>query len=99
VTHQVRILHRAEADLREIRDYIARDDPSAAGRLFDKLLDAVAALAMSAERGARPRDDRLRRLDYRYLVVDPYIVFYKVAARTVLVYRVLHGHRAYGGLL
>ncbi len=99
MTLQVRVLRRAEADLREICNYIACDNPSAAGRQFEKFLDAIAALATSAERGARPRDDRLRRLEYRYLMVEPYLVLYKVTTRTMVVYRVLHGHRAYAGVL
>jgi len=31
------------------------------------------------ERGARPRELRLRRLGYRFLVEGRYLVFYKIA--------------------
>ncbi|MEP6890052.1 MAG: type II toxin-antitoxin system RelE/ParE family toxin, partial [Nitrospirota bacterium] len=30
---------------------------------------------------------------YRVLVVDNYLVFYKVKGKTILVYRILHGAR------
>ena len=61
--------------------------------------DAVDSLARFALRGAVPRDDRLRDLGFRFLVVTPHLVFYKVLAREARVYRVLHGQRAYEEIL
>jgi plasmid stabilization system protein ParE len=50
-------------------------------------------------RGAIPRDARLARTGYRFLEHSPYLVFYKVRGRAVVVCRVLHGRRAWWTLL
>jgi toxin ParE1/3/4 len=92
-------LRRAVSDLEEIGRYIERDRPAAAERLLTRLLDVVASLAENPERGARPRDERLHRLGFRFVIVAPYLLLYKVGPRTVRVYRVVHGHRRYQGLL
>ena len=95
----VRILRRAQDDLVEINRYIQRDRPGAAGRFTEKLLDSIESLEINPERGARPRDQRLRELGYRVLVQGEYLVFYKVLPRQVRVYRVLHGRRRYSDLV
>lgn len=95
----VRILRRAVRDLEEINAYLRHKAPSGAGDLLDDLLDAIESLGDFASRGATPRDDRLRGQGFRFLVQRPYLVFYKVRGRTVRVYRVLHGRRAWAALL
>lgn len=95
----VRLLRRAVSDLEEISRYIERDRPAAAERLLTRLLDVVASLADNPERGARARDERLHRLGFRFVIVAPYLVLYKVGPRMVRIYRVVHGHRRYQGLL
>lgn len=101
MTFRVRTLKRATNDVLEIRDYVRRDAPETADRVVDQVFDAIASLERFPERGARPRDERLRRLRFRFLVCNPYLVFYKVDAsrRLVRVYRVLHARRAYDGVL
>lgn len=95
----VRVLRRAQHDLQQIYDYVAREVPQRADTLVDRLLDAIESLEDFAERGAIPRDEALRRRGYRYLVHEPYLVFYKVMKRQVRVYRVVHGKRALRDLL
>jgi len=41
----------------------------------------------------------LARLDYRVVVVDNYLIFYKISGKTVLVYRIIHGAQDIPGLL
>jgi toxin ParE1/3/4 len=96
---RVRLLRRAVHDLDEIRRYVERDRPATARRLVTQILDVVDSLGRNAERGARPRDERLRGLGYRFVVVEPYLIFFKVRGATVQVHRVLHGHRRYRALL
>jgi toxin ParE1/3/4 len=86
-------------DLEEIHRYVERDRPGAADRLVARLLDAAESLGRASERGARPRDERLAGLGYRFVVVRPYLIFFKVRGATVQVQRVLHGHRRYRALL
>ncbi|TMA99292.1 MAG: hypothetical protein E6J70_13185 [Deltaproteobacteria bacterium] len=82
----VRVLRRAQLDLLEIQAYLLRDDPAE-------------RLATFSSRGARPRDERLRKAGYRYVVRGQYLIFYKVLRSYVRVYRVLHGRRMYRDLL
>ena len=95
----VRVLRRAEQDLREAREYIAIDRPDSASRVIDCILDAIERLGRFPHGGPVPRDGRLKRLGYRYLSVDDYLVFYKVIPRWVRIYRVLHAKRAYWRIL
>lgn len=95
----VRVLRRAVADLEEIQRYLERDRPDAARRQLERLLDTVDSLAEQAERGAQPRDERLKRLGYRFLVRDAYLIFYKIGRTAVRVHRVLHGRRRYASIL
>ena len=95
----VRVLQRALRDLEEIRSYVERDRPEAAGQLVGRLLDRMESLGRHPNAGVRPRDDRLRKLDYLFLVEDSYLVFYKVDRRVVRIYRVLHGKRRYETVL
>lgn len=95
----VRVLRRAERDLQQIYDFVAREAPGRAGHFIDGLFDAIESLAAIADRGPKPRDPTLRNQGYRFLVHSDYLVFYKVLPRQVRIYRVLHGHRAYRGLL
>lgn len=95
----VRILRRAQTDLMEIRDYVERDAPKAAERLVDRLVARMESLEHTPEVGVLPRDVVLRARGYRVLIEGEYLIFYKVLARQVRVYRVLHGRRKYRDLL
>lgn len=85
-------------DLEEIGHTIERDRPLVAGRVVESLIEVSESLAEVPERGARPEDARLRALGFRFLDDPPYMLFYKVGARTVRVHRFLHSHRRYQGL-
>ena len=95
----VRVLRRAQLDLLEIQAYILRDNPAAAVPLIGDLVADIEKLGAFPSRGARPKDERLRKARYRYLVHGEYLIFYKVLAAHVRIYRVVHGRRAYGHLL
>ncbi len=101
--YEVRILRRAESDLEEILSYIARDSPfpssQVASDLIQRILDRIESLDHFPHRGARPRDERLRNKEYRFLVEKPYLIFYKVRGSQVRIHRVIHGKRAYEKIL
>jgi toxin ParE1/3/4 len=99
VKRDVRVLRRAQRDLQEIRDYVAREAPARAGPFLDALLRAIESLATLANRCPTPRDEALRRRGYRYLVHHEYLIFYKVLRKQVRIYRVLRASRAYRDLL
>ncbi len=99
MTRQIRVLRRAQLDLVEIQDYIARDNPVAAEDEIEAILDLIASLAEFPERGRVPNDAILKVSGYRYLRHGEYFVFYKVRRSQVRVYRVVHGRRRYEDIL
>jgi plasmid stabilization system protein ParE len=97
--YEVRYLPAAEQDLLDVLDYIGRDNPDAARAFVDRVEQTIGRLAFFPRSGPQPRDLRLRRLGYRVLVVDDYLVFYVLIRRTVQIRRVIHGARRYDFLL
>lgn len=96
---EVRYLSTAIADLEDIFDYILQDNPSAAASMLEKFDAAISRLAGNPYLGVVPRDERLRRLGYRMLIIAEYLVFYVVKPHTVQIRRILHGARDYRFLL
>lgn len=77
--------------LAEIEDFIARDDPKAAARLVDKLIERGEALADHPDRGrALPE---LPESGLREFVVGNYRLVYRRRLETVEVLTVFEGHR------
>ncbi|MGH6931050.1 MAG: type II toxin-antitoxin system RelE/ParE family toxin [Dongiaceae bacterium] len=69
---------------------IARDDPKAADRMFDRLESRCSELA------AHPRLGRTRpdiAVGARCLVVEPYLILYRILGGDVEIVRVVHGAR------
>jgi plasmid stabilization system protein ParE len=56
-------------------------------------------LADHPKLGVVPKDDRLKRLGYRMLIIESYLVFYVVKFETVQIRRIIHGDRQYGFLV
>ncbi len=96
--YQIRYLRTAEKDLSDIFDYIARDKPSAAASFLDEFDRAIAQLAANPELGFIPKDERLKKLGYRVLIVGKYLVFYVLKSKTVQIRRIIHGARQYSFL-
>jgi len=99
VKRAVRILRSAQGDLSEIATYLRREMSGAAERVIEDILRGIDRLGELPESGPVPRDERLRRLGFRYLARGHYLVFYKVTRAHVRIYRVLHQRRAYERLL
>ncbi len=81
---------RAARDLRELREYITRDNPRAAQAAALGILDAVERLADFPASG-RPG----RKANTRELVVagTPFVIPYRITAGSVEILAVLHGAR------
>jgi len=89
----VRLLSTAEQDLIDSIDYIAAENPQAAGRVVDRIEKQLKKLSRHPLLGRVPADSKLAKLNYRVLVVGDYLAFYKVHAKTILVYRIIRGSR------
>ncbi len=96
--HEVRLLGLAEKDLTAIISYVAADRPNVAGKLLDRFNQKLAVLATSPQAGHLPQEVGLKRLGYRYLVLDNYLIFYVIDGRTVYIHRIVHGARDYKNL-
>src|SRR5438105_2587811 len=77
-------------DLETIAVRIAMDDPGAAQRFRDRILDRIDVLRNFPE-SAQPRPEF--GPDIRTIPIGRYIVFVRVTAPKVTVLRVLHGAR------
>lgn len=81
----------ARADLDEIFEHIARDNPNAASRVLEKLREAMQMLARSPKIGHYRRD--LASEPVRFWSVYSYLVIYRAETRPLEVVRVLHASR------
>ena len=77
--------------LLEIEQFVARDDPRAAARLVDKLIDRGDALAEYPEQGRRLPE--IPESGLRELIVDNYRIVYRRTPKAVEVLTVFEGHR------
>ena len=88
--NRVRISRRADADVDGIADYIAKQNPSAADRVADELLEAFSILGQEPLLGESRHD---LGADLRGFVVTPYLILYRALDDGVEVVRVIHGAR------
>lgn len=97
--YTIKYLEPAQNDLVEIFDYIALDSPQSASKFIDKIDLSIRLLGSHPLLGATPKDQRLKKLGYRMLIINSYLAFYKVKSKTVFIYRIIHGKRRYRFLL
>ncbi|OGW50256.1 MAG: hypothetical protein A2V62_02995 [Nitrospirae bacterium RBG_19FT_COMBO_58_9] len=91
--YRVRLLSIAEQDLEDLLSYVAAENPRAATELLDQIEARLEALQSHPFAGRVPHNPKLTALGYRVLVIDNYLIFYKVKSTVVLIYRILHGAR------
>lgn len=96
---EIHYLATAERDLVEIFQYILKDNPTAASSLLDEIDRSISHLSRNPDLGVVPRDDRLKKIGYRVLIIRKYLVFYVVKKETIQIRRVLHGARQFAFLL
>ena len=97
--YQIRLLRIAEDDFTEILKFIADDNPTAAESIATKIEKNLELLSNNPHLGRIPRDEEIKNLGYRYIIVQNYIIFYTIEGRTVLIHRIIHGARNYKSLI
>jgi toxin ParE1/3/4 len=97
--YQVRLLNIAEEDFTEIISFIAADNPTAANAIANKIEKNLELLSANPNLGRIPREEEIRNLGYRYMIVQNYLIFYTIEERTIFIHRILHGARNYKTLL
>ncbi|NMO94276.1 type II toxin-antitoxin system RelE/ParE family toxin [Paenibacillus lemnae] len=95
--NKVKYTPAAVDDIDEIFSYISSDDVNAAEHLLQKLDHHISSLADFPEMGSVLSEDRytLVQRGYRFIVVHPYLVFYRVVQENIIIHRILHGRRDY----
>lgn len=97
--YKVELLPAAYSDLDEIFDYILAENPQAATEMLDRIMNSLRRLQIYPNSGAPLFDRSLKKLNFRTVIITPYIAFYRFLNNKVLVYRILHGARSYTDLL
>lgn len=97
--YNVELLPAAYSDLDEIFDYIMLDNPQSAAEVLEHIMSSLARLEHFPYSGKPLFDRSLGKFNFRMVIVDSYIAFYRLVDDKVLVYRVLHGARKYSHLL
>ncbi len=91
---KVRIAERAQADLEEIGDWIAAENPVRAASFVAELVDRALSLGRHPRRfPAVPRAGGLRKLAWR-----GYLIFYVTLPDRVEIARIVHGSRDWAAL-
>ena len=90
----------AEEQLRNIILYNAQLSPAGALRLLDAFEDAIHDLEDFPEMGSYPRYASLRQRHFRVLVVEKYLVFYKIypEKKRIIIHAIVDGRREYRNL-
>ena len=97
--YQIRLLSIAEEDFTEIISFIAADNQKAAAVLADNIENNLELLSQNPKLGRIPRENEIRKLGYRYLIVQNYLIFYTIENKSILIHRILHGARDYKSFL
>ncbi|MBV9427987.1 MAG: type II toxin-antitoxin system RelE/ParE family toxin [Bradyrhizobiaceae bacterium] len=91
------ITEAAEADLQEIGDWIARDNPARALRFVQELRRRCESLIDGPRHYSRV--PRYEHLGIRRRVYRNYLIFYRIFADRIEILHVLHGAREYKSIL
>ena len=95
--NNIRYSKEALRDLDDIWDHIAQElqNPSAAKRVVDRIMDAVDQLKTFPLMGSPLAAVTVESGDHRFLVSGSYMIFYRPHGSDVYVDRVLYGRRDY----
>jgi toxin ParE1/3/4 len=91
---QIEYTGQFREELREIRDYIAKDDPVAARKVVTAIESEIELLGYFPWNG---RKTDIAGVMARTLSRYPYIVFYRVEIDVLVALHVLHGARRHPG--
>lgn len=94
---KVRISRRASADLEEIADWIARDNPAHADSFVNELLERGLSLVRHPRRF--PRVGTIGGEPVYKLGWHDYVLLYRISSDSVEIARILHGKRDWAGML
>ena len=91
----------SKQDLIGIKQYIKYNlqEPETANKLISKIRKEINALKDNSEIYAIIDDDIIKKLEIRKLIVDNYIVFYRIKDNNIQMVRIMYGRRNWINLL
>lgn len=97
-TYKVEFLQSAIDDLEEIVLYIAKHSAKSAIELHDKIIESATRLEEFPKLGRLIPYKKLMEYGFRFIVIDKYLLFYKIYNEEINILRVLRGDRDYASL-
>ena len=101
VKYNIEYSKEAKQDLIEIKQYIKYNlqEPETAQKLIDKIRNEINNLKNNTKIFSIIDDDLLKKLEIRKLIVDNYIIFYRIKNNNIEVVRIMYGRRNWITLL
>ena len=93
--YNVIFMKSALEDLEEIILYIAKDSKDSAIKFHDKIMDKSKALETFHKLGLLVPDNKIGNSGFRVIIIDKYLMFYKIYEKEIIILRILHGSRDY----
>jgi len=93
--NNVELLPAAYADLDEIFDYIMPDSLQAANETLDNIVSSLHRLEDFPKSGVPLTERSMKKFNFKMVIINPYIAFYRFIDEKVIVYRILHCARNY----
>lgn len=94
---RVEITPAAERDIEAIWDYIAQDSPDNASAFIIALEEQIEALEHFPLRCTFIPENEILGTSYRHLLYGNYRTIFRIAGKTVVILRVIHGARLLDG--
>ena len=91
--YRVDITASAEADISEIWDYIAQDNPDSATAFILRLEEQIGTLEGFPDRCPLVPENEFLGTAYRHLLFGNYRTVFKIIGARVIILRVIHGAR------
>jgi toxin ParE1/3/4 len=84
-------------DMDEIFSYISKDNIVGAETLLKKITEGITRPAEFPNIGSVLSEEKYNLINrgYRFIVIQPYLVFYRIIDNTVIIHRILHSRRVY----
>lgn len=93
--YDVNFLPAADKDLDDIFDYILLDSPNNAISILERIMALLENLEEYPLLDKRLIHNSLIHFDFRMIIIEPYIIFYRFIDDKIYIYRILHGARDY----
>lgn len=97
--YKVEFLPVAYTDLDKTFDYIIMDSIKEADLMLERIMNNLERLKKFPLSGKRLIHRSLNYYNFRIIIVNPYITFYRFIDDTVYIYRILHGASDYVKIL